>query len=229
MSSLLSNPRAEAVLDRLREQDERQSSSMKEHVGSRIRAHRSADSRYMDVDTEFYRDKLVALDRDKCDFAYLQCRSLQARRVVEVGTSFGVSTIYLAAAVRDNARGDDTEGVVVTAESEPSKAAAARANFAEAGLAEVIDLREGDALETLREVGGPVDFVLMDTWIPIVMPALRLLIAHLRPGAMVVCDNVGLFAQEYTEYTDFVRNPANGFRSILIPYKGGFEVSVRVS
>jgi len=95
MSSLLSNPRAEAVLDRLREQDERQSSSMKEHVGSRIRAHRSVDSKYMDVDTEFYRDKLVALDRDKCDFAYLQCRSLQARRVVEVGTSFGVSTIYL--------------------------------------------------------------------------------------------------------------------------------------
>ena len=158
----------------------------------------------------------MALDRDKCDFAYLQCRSLQAPRVVEVGASFGVSTIYLAAAVRDNARGDDTEGVVA-AESEPSKAAAAQANFAEAGLAEVIDLREGDALETLREVGGPVDFVLMDTWIPIVMPALQLLIAHLRPGAMVVCDNVGLFAQEYTECTDFVRNPANGFRSILIP------------
>ncbi len=229
MGSLLSDSRAEAVLARLRDQDERQSSSMAEHVGPRLRAHRDAGSKYLDVDTDFFQDKLVALDQDKSDFLYLQCRAVQARRVVEVGTSFGVSTIYLAAAVRDNTNANGTEGVVIATEREPSKAEAARVNFAEAGLAEVIELREGDALDTLREVGGPVDFVLMDTWIPVVMPALQLLITHLRPGALVVCDNVGLFAHEYGEYTNFVRNPANGFRSVLVPYKGGLEVSVRVS
>ena len=228
MGSLLADPRAEAVLGRLREQDERQSSSMKEHVGSQLRAHRNDGSRYLQVDTEFYRDKVVALDPDKCDFIYLQCRALQARRVVEVGTSFGVSTIYLAAAVRDNARVNGNEGVVIATENEPSKAAAAKQNFIEAGLAQVVEMREGDALDTLKDVGGPLDFVLMDTWIPIVLPVLRLLVAHLRPGAMVVCDNVGLFAHEYSEYTDFVRNPANGFRTILMPYQGGLEVSVRV-
>ncbi len=228
MGSLLADPRAEAVLGRLREQDERQSSSMKEHVGSQLRAHRNDGSRYLQVDTEFYRDKVVALDPDKCDFIYLQCRALQSRRVAEVGTSFGVSTIYLAAAVRDNARVNGTEGVVIATENEPSKAAAAKQNFIEAGLAQVVEMREGDALDTLKDVGGLLDFVLMDTWIPIVLPVLRLLVAHLRPGAMVVCDNVGLFAHEYSEYTDFVRNPANGFRSILMPYQGGLEVSVRV-
>lgn len=228
MGSLLADVRAEAVLSRLREQDERQSSSMKEHVGSQLRAHRNDGSKYLQVDTEFYRDKVVALDPDKCDFIYLQCRALQSRRVVEVGTSFGVSTIYLAAAVRDNARANGTEGVVVATENESSKVAAAKKNFVEAGLAEFIEVREGDALDTLKDVGGPLDFVLMDTWIPIVLPVLRLLVTHLRPGAMVVCDNVGLFAHEYSEYTDFVRNPANGFRSILMPYQGGLEVSVRV-
>jgi len=229
MGSLLADRCAEAVLGRLREQDERQSSSMKEHVGSHLRAHRNDGSRYLQVDTEFYRDKVVALDPDKCDFIYLQCRALQARRVVEVGTSFGVSTIYLAAAVRDNARANGTEGgVVIATENEPSKVAAAKENFVEAGLAEVIEVREGDALNTLKDVGGPLDFVLMDTWIPIVLPVLRLLVAHLRPGSMVDCDNVGLFAHEYSEYTDFVRDPANGFRSILMPYQGGLEVSVRV-
>jgi len=228
MVSLLADRRAEAVLGRLREQDERQASSMKEHVGSQLRAHRNDGSRYLQVDTEFYRDKVVALDPDKCDFIYLQCRALQSRRVVEVGTSFGVSTIYLAAAVRDNARANGMEGVVIATENEPSKVAAAKENFVEAGLAEVIDVRAGDALVTLKDVGGPLDFVLMDTWIPIVLPVLRLLVEHLRPGAMVVCDNVGLFAHEYSEYTDFVRNPTNGFRSILMPYQGGLEVSVRV-
>jgi predicted O-methyltransferase YrrM len=80
------------------------------------------------------------------------CRALGARRVVEVGASFGVSTLYLADAVRANGG-----GVVIATEHEPAKAAAAHANFVEAGLAEFIDLREGDLREILKVIEGPMN------------------------------------------------------------------------
>ena len=110
---------------------------------------------------QFLADKMVALDRDMAEFCYLLCRSLRATRVVEAGTSFGVSTLYLAAAVRDN---QVDNGVVIGTEHEPTKAAIARQNFQAAELSEFIDLREGDLRETLKDVGGPVDFMLVDIW-----------------------------------------------------------------
>src|SRR6185436_17769921 len=85
-------------------------------------------------DMAFVRDKFVALDPEKCDLCYMLCRSIQARRVVEFGTSFGVSTIYLAAAVRDTVREDGGSGLVIGTEIEPTKASVANANLADAGL-----------------------------------------------------------------------------------------------
>src|SRR3989440_12618605 len=83
---------------------------------------------------EFLSDKFVALDRNKAEFCYQVCRSLSAGRIVEAGTSFGVSTLFLAAAVRDNVRAAGGKAVVIATEHEPNKAKAARVNFAEAGL-----------------------------------------------------------------------------------------------
>jgi predicted O-methyltransferase YrrM len=82
----------------------------------------------------FRSDKFVALDRDKAEFCYQLCRANDARRVVEIGTSYGVSTLYLAAAVRDNVRAVGGKGLVIDTEYEPAKARAARANFDKAGL-----------------------------------------------------------------------------------------------
>src|SRR5436305_8752335 len=113
----------------------------------------------------FRSDKLVALDRDKAEFCYLLCRAKKVSKVVEVGTSYGVSTIYLAAAVRDNIRAFGGDGVVIGTEYEPNKASAARENFAQARLSSYIELREGDLLETLQRIDGPIDFVLIDVWI----------------------------------------------------------------
>ena len=116
-----------------------------------------AQENFYDNDMQrFLSDKMVALDRDKAQFCYLFCRSLRATRVVEAGTSFGVSTLYLAAAVRDN---QVENGVVIGTEYEPKKVEIARANFKEAGLSEFIELREGDLRQTLQDVGGPVDFI----------------------------------------------------------------------
>jgi len=174
----------------------------------------------------FRSDKLVALDRDKAEFCYQLCRATKARRVVEIGTSYGVSTLYLAAAVRDNVRAAGGSGLVIGTEYEPKKARAARTHFEKAGLSGFIDLREGDLRETLVELEGPVDFVLVDIWIAMARPALQLVTPHLKPGAIVVCDNTQQHRRDYADYFAFLEDPANGFRTMTLPFGGGLEFSV---
>ena len=184
----------------------------------------------LDADLErFLADKMFALEPEKAELCYLLCRSLRAQRVVEAGTSYGVSTLYLAAAVRDTHRSDGgtARGVVIGTEYEPEKAKRARANFAKAGLADYIELREGDLRETLRDVGGPVDFMLVDIW-EVALPALERVAPQLRPGAIVATDNTGAFADSYRDYFEFLNDPKNRFRTLTLPYHGGLELSVRV-
>ena len=173
---------------------------------------------------QFLGDKLVALDRDKATFCYQLCRALGARRVVEAGTSHGVSTLYLAAAVRDNGHDD---GVVIATEYEPAKADIARANFEEAGLAHWIELREGDLRETLVDCGGPVDFLLVDIW-HVALDALELVAPALRPGAAIITDNTISAAEGYQPYFEFLNDPANKLRTMTLPFAEGFEFTVRV-
>jgi predicted O-methyltransferase YrrM len=175
----------------------------------------------------FRADKLVALDRDKAEFCYLLCRANHAQRIVEAGTSYGVSTLYLAAAVRDNAAVAGGKGVVIGTEYEPDKARAARAHFAQAGLSDYIDLREGDLRETLKQIDEPVDFMLVDIWVPMARPALELIAPRLKPGAIVICDNTEQHRSAYADYFAFIEDSANGFRTMTLPFSGGLELSVR--
>ena len=107
--------------------------------------------------------------------------------MVEFGTSFGISTIYLAAAVRDNGG-----GMVIGTELEPSKHDRAVAHLQEAGLGEVAEVRLGDALATLKEVPEPLDLVFLDGWKDLYVPVLELLKPKLRPGAVVLGDKLHL-------------------------------------
>ena len=120
--------------------------------------------------------------------------------------------------------------MVIGTEYEPEKARAARAHFSEAGLSTFIDLREGDLRETLRQIEGPIDFVLVDIWIPMARPALELVAPHLRPRAVVTCDNTGREDERdaYTDYFAFIHDPTQGFRTMTLPFSGGFEMSVRL-
>ena len=225
MASPLNDPKLEALLARLHAQSDTQIDATDAYYERREREGTSDPADYNDDETHrFLADKLVALDRDKAEFCYLLCRALRATRIVEAGTSFGVSTMYLAAAVRDN---QVENGVVIGTEYEPSKAKIALANFAEAGLSEFIDLREGDLRETLKDVGGPVDFMLVDIW-DVALPALERVSSSLRPGAIVACDNTTESAAEYRDYFEFVNDPVNRFRTMTIPFQGGFELTVRI-
>ena len=108
-----------------------------------------------------YRDKYISLEREQGNLLYLLARSLRATRAAEFGTSFGISTIYLAAAMRDNGG-----GLALGSEIEPTKAAVANENLALAGLAQYAEVRVGDARETLADPGGPLDLVLIDGFPP---------------------------------------------------------------
>lgn len=176
-----------------------------------------------DETNRFMADKMVALEPIKAEFCHMLCRALRATRVVEIGTSFGVSTLYLADAVRANGG-----GVVIGTEYEPAKAAQARANFAAAGVSELIDLREGDLRETLKVIEGPVDFVLMDIWTEMARPALELVAPHLRAGAVIVADNTTQFREAYRHFFAFVEDPKNGLRTMTLPFDNGLELVVKV-
>jgi predicted O-methyltransferase YrrM len=225
MASLLNDPKLEALLDRLHSQSDAQVEEIDAYYARREREGTLDEKGIFDDEMHrFFSDKMVALDREKAQFCYQLCRSLRATRVVEAGTSFGVSTLYLAAAVRDN---QVANSVVIGTEFEPKKAAIARANFEKAGLSEFIELREGDLRQTLQDVGGPVDFMLVDIW-DVALPALERVSPSLRQGAIVVCDNTAEDANEYADYFEFVNDPRNRFRTMTVPFAGGFELTVRI-
>jgi predicted O-methyltransferase YrrM len=169
-------------------------------------------------------DRFVCLDRTQGVFSHLLARALGARRVVEFGTSFGVSTIYLALAVRENGG-----GTVIGTEMVPAKARRAREHLREAGLEDLVEIREGDARDTLSAVPGPVDLFLNDGFPRAALDVLRLVAPQMRDGAVVVTDNVGLFPADYAGYVAWIRDPANGFVSAPLRMNEGTEMSVRVA
>src|SRR6202162_4123487 len=181
--TILNDPKLERLLDRLHERSDAQKSAIREHYDERDKAVARPSEDQAALTKTFLADKLYALDRDKAEFCYQVCRAIDARRIVEIGTSYGVSTLYLAAAVRDNVRATGANGAVIGTEYEPKKARAARAHFSEAGLSSFIDLREGGLGGTLRQIEEPVDFMLVDIWIPMSGPAVELMARHLRPRA----------------------------------------------
>ncbi|HEU0196121.1 MAG TPA: class I SAM-dependent methyltransferase [Nevskiaceae bacterium] len=220
MDSLKQDARLQAMLAKLHARSRAQEATLARHtteMGFRSVAGSAAD---VAADRAFYADKLVALDADKAEFCYRLCRAMGARTLVEAGTSYGVSTLYLAAAVRDNGGGS-----VIATEYEAPKAAMAREHFAQAGLADCIDLREGDLRQTLQSLPPVVDFLLLDIWIAMVPATLELVGPHLRAGAVVVADNTASNRARYASLFDYFA--AHGFSTQTLPFAGGFEMAVK--
>jgi len=169
-----------------------------------------------------YADYGFSIFPDQGELIYLLCRAKRARRVVEFATSVGMSTLYFAAAMRDNGG-----GLVIGAELVQAKVDAARRNLSRAGLDDYAEIRQGDARETLRDLGGPVDFALIDGWPVASGPSLareviEIIAPQLTVGGFVMNDNAE------PDFLDFIRDPTNGFISITLPLKGGTELAVKV-
>lgn len=144
-----------------------------------------------------------------------------ARRILEVGSSYGYSTAWLAAAARA------VGGKVTSLELRAAKTEYARAQLERAGLAEFVEFRIGDALGSLRELAGPFDFALIDLWKDLYVPVFELLHPRLAPGAIVVADNMlePESARPHARaYQSHVR-AAPGMSSVLLTVGNGLEVS----
>ncbi|MFP5394280.1 MAG: O-methyltransferase [Gammaproteobacteria bacterium] len=149
---------------------------------------------------------------------YMLARHARATNIVEFGTSFGISTMHLAAALRDNGGGR-----LITTEFEPSKVKRARAHLEQAGLLDLVEFRSGDALQTLRDgLPDSIDLVLLDGAKALYGDVLDLLEPHLRPGALIVADN----ADHSPDYRERVR--AAGGPYLSLPFDADMELSVRV-
>ncbi|MGP8296639.1 O-methyltransferase [Streptomyces inhibens] len=153
-------------------------------------------------------------------FLYQLVRSLRPALVVEFGTSFGASTIYAAAALRDNGAGR-----VIGSELHPGKADRARGHLSRAGLDGYAEIKTGDAREQLADLPGPVDLVLLDGWKELYLPVLKILEPSLRAGSLIVSDNLPMLP---AEFTDHVRAPGNGYLSQQLPLGDGIEFSLRL-
>jgi predicted O-methyltransferase YrrM len=154
------------------------------------------------------------------DLLYALTRATRPQTVIEFGTSFGISTIYLAAAVADNGTGR-----VLSTELSAHKIAAAEQNLRSAGLVDEVTILAGDARTTLADVDGPIGLVLLDGWKDLCLPVLRLLEDRLAPGALVVADDITL--PSMADYLGYVRSPANGYVSVEFPVEDGMEISCR--
>jgi predicted O-methyltransferase YrrM len=217
----LTSPLLTALLDRLFADDAESrvalNANMTQIPAEQRTAMMSTKTDYRALYTRM-KDAPLAVSRETGALLYMLARSMDARTIVEFGTSFGISTLHLAAALRDNGGGR-----VITCEFEPSKAARARANLAAAGLSDLVEFREGDALETLaRDLPEQIDFVLLDGAKGLYPDILALLEDRLRPGALVLADN----ADWSPDYLARVRSPEQGYLSV--PFAEDIELSMRI-
>jgi predicted O-methyltransferase YrrM len=226
MSTLTTTPVA-SLLDHLFDEDAKSWAKAKPALGelSPDRISPEVRERIMRSKTEyvdFYRrlkDLPLAVSRETGKLLYMLARGCGARTIVEFGTSFGISTLHLAAALRDNGGGH-----LITSEFEPSKVERARNNLTAAGLVDLVEIREGDALQTLS--GGlpeTIDLLLLDGAKALYPEILALVESRLRPGAFIIADE----ADDNPEYLAWVRSPANGYLST--PFADNVELSIRVS
>ncbi len=218
MTTTLQDPRVASTLDRMYAESKNQMPLLRERRGTfdqPMTARERAEAM-----SEFY----IPVTPEAGRLLYSLVRATRPATVVEFGMSFGISAVHLAAAVRDNG-----SGRVVTTELSATKIAAAKQTFAETGLDDVITILDGDALSTLAELDGPVDFVLLDGWKDLYLSVIELLEPRLSPGVLVVADNTN--SADTQPYLDRVHNPDNGYVSFNFHVRDSdsMEISCRTS
>ncbi|MBX5225641.1 O-methyltransferase [Rhizobium sp. NLR9b] len=177
----------------------------------------SSKTEYLDLYGRL-RDLWLPVSREAGTLLYMLARSCRAQTIIEFGTSFGISTLHLAAALRDNGGGR-----LITSEFEPSKLRRARENLTAGGLIDLVETREGDALHTLgTDLPDTIDLLFLDGAKGLYRDILELVEDRLRPGALIVADNADLSP----EYLARVRSAAAGYLSV--PFEEDIELSMRV-
>ena len=166
-------------------------------------------------------DLLLSVGRDGGILLYLLATGAQSRRILELGSSYGYSTVWLAAAARA------TGGKVMSLELKEFKIEHARQALTRAGLSTRVEFHVGDCLETLKTLPGPFDFVLLDLWKDLYIPSFDLIYPKLADGALIVADNMlhpERARPDANRYRARVRE-AGGMTTVLLPVGHGIELS----
>jgi predicted O-methyltransferase YrrM len=213
---LLNTPQVRAVLDRMYIRSAERDAEAKQAL--------PADPEVLDTRqrADILKDAPLAITRQVGELLYALALARRARLIVEFGASQGASSIHLAAAARGCG-----DGALVTTEIQPEKARVAAENLEAAGLRDVVEIRIGDALQTLRELPGAVDVLFLDGPHKLYLPVLQIVEPQLAPNALVVAD----YSKDdptLVPYQEYVRDPSNGYFSTLLPLDDGVELSVRV-
>jgi len=218
MTTTLQDPKVAAALDRMYTASKEQMPLLRERQGEFAQASAASAQERADAMSEFY----IPVTPEAGRLLYALVRAARPATIVEFGMSFGISAIHLATAVRDNG-----SGRVVTTELSTAKIRAAQQTFSETGLADLITVLEGDALETLKRLDGAVDFVLLDGWKELYLPVIKLLEPRLSSGSLIVADNTEM--ADTQPYLDYVRDTANGYVSVnfLARDSDSMEISCR--
>ncbi|HEY2049047.1 MAG TPA: class I SAM-dependent methyltransferase [Caulobacteraceae bacterium] len=186
----------------------------------RMREEHSGRRRDVPVGEVDWRDQaLLAVGPESGQLINILARSLKSPNILELGTSFGYSGIWLAEAARA------TGGRLTTIELAPHKSSHAREMSARAGLGEHVDFRLGDAVEVIESLPGGFDFVLVDLWKDLYVPCLEAFYPKLNPGAIVVADNMIRPGGEDVERYERAVRAKPKMRSLLLPVGSGLEIS----
>jgi predicted O-methyltransferase YrrM len=213
----LTTPQVAGLLDRLFGEAETSEVALQEVAQSDASRLMTSKTGYRQL-YSMMKDIPLPVSRETGTLLYMLTRSTGAKSILEFGTSYGVSTIYLAAGVRDNGGGR-----ILTTEFEPSKAARAREHLTAAGLVDLVEIREGDALETLaQDLPTTLDLVLLDGAKGLYLDILDRIESHLRPGSLVLADD----ADHCPDYLRRVRGDGETYLSV--PFAGDVEVSMRL-
>jgi caffeoyl-CoA O-methyltransferase len=145
--------------------------------------------------------------------------SLDAKRVVEVGTSNGISAIWMAIALRK------TGGHLITLEIDPNVAALARQNFERAGVAELITVVEGNAHETVTKLEGPIDLVFIDADKEGYLNYFEKLLPLVRPGGILCAHNMTARQADPAFVKAITTNPE--VETLFYMQGGGMSISMK--
>jgi len=219
MSSTLHDPAVADVLARLRAQADSEDAPAKLRVAARERE--LGHKIYGRERAEAYDGAPLAISAEVGRLLYLLALARRPRTIVEFGASLGYSTTHLAAALRDAGGGR-----VITTELSAAKAGTAAVNLAEAGLDDVVQLRVGDALDTLQGLDDDVDFLFLDGSNDLYRGVLELVAPRLAPGALVVAD-LSADDPELERYRAQMLDPGSGYVSVQVPLDDGVVISTR--
>jgi predicted O-methyltransferase YrrM len=166
-------------------------------------------------------DMLIAIGPQTAQVLSNLIKGQGARTIVELGASYGYSTVWFAEAARA------TGGRVFSFELDPAKVEYVRSKLEQAELASFVEFRIGDAREQLRHLDVPVDFALIDLWKDLYISCFDLLLPRLARGAFIAADNIlepPVFREMGEAYRQHVLSSGR-FDSILLPVGSGVELS----